>query len=150
MFDQEDRHLHRRESADQIAEHMDLLVVEATGGLSSSRIFGSRPARAPAPRVSGANAAETDMGDVVKAEIARISWTACYFGLAAATQASFRESLIDVQRVAWCDQNVVEHRKIWGTARRSGRYGDADFGIRCGGRLRMLWPSIRMSPALGW
>ena len=22
--------------------------------------------------------------------------------------------------------------------------------IRCGGRVRMLWPSIRMSPELGW
>jgi len=48
------------------------------------------------------------------------------------------------------DPNVVEHRKI-GKQRDIWKVRPMPISaIRCGGRVRMLTPSIRMSPVLGW
>ena len=158
MFDQQHGHLALvANAADQVAEHMDFLVVEAAGGLVEQqdlRIGGQRARQLDALLGAERQAGNRDMGDVFEVEIAEDFVDALVErGLAAADPGQFQRVADDVAVGAGmgADPDVVEHRKIGKQARRSGRCGRCRFR-RSGAAAASgcSAPSIRMSPALGW
>ena len=74
MLDQQDGHLALvANAADQVAEHVDFLVVEAAGGLVEQqdlRIGGERARQFDALLGAERQAGDRGMGDVVEVEIA--------------------------------------------------------------------------------
>jgi hypothetical protein len=113
---------------------MDLLVVEATGGLVEQqdlRFRGQRARQLHAFLGAERQAGNRDMGDVVKAEIAQDFVDPLVdFGLAAADPGELQGIADDVTVGAGmgADQNVVEHRKIGEQRDVLEGTADADFG----------------------
>ena len=135
MFDQQHGHLALvADAADQVAQHVDLLVVEAAGGLVQQqylRFGGERARQFDALLGAERQAGNRGMGDVFEVEIAEDFVNAVVDrGLAAANPGQFQRVADDVAIGAGmgADPDVVEHRKIGEQSDVLEGAADADFG----------------------
>jgi len=159
MFDQQDRDVALvANPSNEVAEHVNFLVVEARRrASSSSRIFGSA---ASAPRQFHAflgaerQTGNRDVGDVIEVEIIDDFVDALVeLGLAAAHPGQLQGVADNVAVGAGmgADADVCRAPTNWQIARRSGRCGRCRFR-RSGaaGASKCSRLPIRISPALGW
>ena len=135
MFDQQHGHLALvADPADQVAEHVDFLVVEAAGRLVEQqdlRIGRQRARQLDAFLGAERQAGNRDMGDVFEVEIAEDFVDALVeLGLAAAHPGQFQRVADDVAVGAGmgADPDVVEHREIGEQRDVLEGAADADFG----------------------
>jgi len=156
MLDQQHRDLAViANAADQIAEHVHFFVVEAACGSSSSRIFGSAASARASSTRSGPErqAGNRAVRDLFEVEITEdIVDPRIDVGFAAENPGQLEAVADDVAVGArmGADPDVVEHERLANSATFWNVRPMPISAIRCAGRFRMVRPSMRMSPALGW
>jgi hypothetical protein len=135
MLDQQDGHVAVvADPADQVAEHVDFLVIEAAGGLVEQqdlRLGRQRARQLDALLGTERQAGHHGVGDAVEVEIADdLVDLLVEFGFAAADPAEIQRVGDDVAVGAGmgADPDVVEHREIGEKCHVLKGAADADFG----------------------